>query len=86
MACPHNKDSDKPGHPTSQISLQPIYTSRLFHCYMLDESICHFRDVRSILCYSVLLANSVDPDQMPHNVASDLGLHFLLMTLLRVSR
>ena len=24
------------------------------------------------------MANSVDPDQMPHNVASDLGLHCLL--------
>ena len=25
-------------------------------------------------------ANSVDPDQMPHNVASDQGLHRLLVT------
>ena len=24
------------------------------------------------------LANSADPDQMPHNVASDQGLHYLL--------
>ena len=24
------------------------------------------------------MANSVDPDQMPHSVASDLGLHCLL--------
>ena len=32
------------------------------------------------------MANNVDPDQMPHNVASDLGLHCLSMTLLRVSR
>ena len=30
----------------------------------------------------ILLANSVDPDQMPHSVASDLGLHCLPMTLL----
>ena len=30
--------------------------------------------------------NSVDPDQMPHYVASDLGLHCLPMTLLSVSR
>ena len=28
----------------------------------------------------ILLANSVDPDQMPHYVASDLSLHCLLMT------
>ena len=30
----------------------------------------------------MLLANDVDPDQMQHNVASDLGLHCLPMTLL----
>ena len=34
----------------------------------------------------ILLANIVDPDQMPHYVASDLGLHCLLMTLLQVSK
>ena len=33
-----------------------------------------------------MLANTVDPDQMPHYVASDLGLHCLPMTLLLVSR
>ena len=33
------------------IKSQPegLYTGRLFHCYMLDESICHFSAVRSIL-------------------------------------
>ena len=55
---------------------------------MLDESVCHFRVVRSILSLlfyfrrKVLLANNVDPDQMPHYVASDLGLHCLPMTFL----
>ena len=29
--------------------LNPLSTGRLFHCYMLDESICHFRGVGSIL-------------------------------------
>ena len=29
-----------------------------------------------------LYANSVDPDQMPHSVASDLGLHCLPRSLL----
>ena len=29
-----------------------------------------------------LFANSGDPDQMPHSLASDLGLHCLLSTLL----
>ena len=33
-----------------------------------------------------LFANSGDPDQMPHSVASDLGLHCLSVTLLGVSR
>ena len=33
-----------------------------------------------------MLANNVDPDETPHNVASDQGLHCLLMTLLWVSR
>ena len=33
-----------------------------------------------------LFANSEDPDQMPHSVASDLGLHCLPITLLGVSR
>ena len=33
-----------------------------------------------------LFANSGDPDQMPHSAASDLGLHYLPLTLLLVSR
>ena len=33
-----------------------------------------------------LFANSGDPDQMPCSTASDLGLHCLPITLLRVSR
>ena len=28
-----------------------LYTGWLFHCYMLNESICHFRGVRSILSH-----------------------------------
>ena len=53
---------------------------------MLDESICHFRGVRSILTllfyflWKILLANNVDPDQTPQDVASDLGLHCVPMT------
>ena len=30
-------------------TLNPLYTGGLFHCYMVDESICHFRGVRSLL-------------------------------------
>ena len=33
-----------------------------------------------------LFANSGDPDQTPQNAVSDLGLHCLPSTLLRVSR
>ena len=74
--------------------LNPLYTGGLFHCYtcMLDESICHFRGVRSVLFllfyfpWKILLAYNVDPDQMPHYVASDLGLPCLPKSLLRASR
>ena len=59
---------------------------------MLNESICHFRGAESILLLlfyfllKILLENNVDPKQMPHYVASDLGLHCLPITLLQVSR
>ena len=33
-----------------------------------------------------LFANSGDPDQMLHSAVSDLGLHYLQITLLGVSR
>ena len=36
--------------------------------------------------WKILSANTVDPDQMPHCVASDLDLYCLSMTLLRVSQ
>ena len=64
----------------------PLYTGGLFHCYMLDESV--ILGVSGICCcfYSILFANNVDPDQMPHNVASEMGLHYLPMTLLWASR
>ena len=59
---------------------------------MLDKPICHFRGIRSTLLLlfyflmEILLADNVNPDQMPHYVASDLGQHCLPMTLLQVSR
>ena len=43
--------------------------------------------ILSLLFYfgwKILLANNVDSDQMPHYVASDLGLHCLPMILLGV--
>ena len=49
-----------------------------------------FLGVSDLFCcfYSVLMeiSTTVDPDQMPHNLANDLGLHYLPVTLLRVSR
>ena len=44
---------------------------------------CHFC---SSFDGKILLANKVGPDQTPHYVASDLGLHCLPLTLLRFSR
>ena len=32
-------------------SINPLYTGGLFQGLMLDESVCHFRDVRSILSF-----------------------------------
>ena len=61
----------------------PLYAGILFHCYMRDESICHFRGVGSIFVAFILdlmerlFANSADPDQtpdeLPHNELSHLG-------------
>ena len=71
-------------------NFNPLYTGRLFRCSMLDESICHL-GVSGLFCsfycfsWKILSANTVDPIQTPHYVASDLGLHCLPMTLLRVS-
>ena len=69
---------------SAEYHINPLYSSGLFHCYMLDESICHFRGVGSILsCFffyflwKILFANYV---------ASDLGLPCLPMTILCVSR
>ena len=59
---------------------------------MLDESICRFREFRVyfvafiLFLMEILLANNIDPGQIPDHVVSDLDLHCLSMTLLRVSR
>ena len=73
------------------LKISPLNTGRLFLCYMLDESIklCHFSGIGSILAllfyfwWKILLTNNVDPDEMPHYVASDLGLHCLSLTFYR---
>ena len=59
-----------------------------FYHNSLDLSISNIRVSAWLLilpCFieiTVLNANSVDPDLMPHFVASDLGLHCLSVTLL----
>ena len=57
----------------------PLYTGRLFHCDMLDESVCHFRGV-GFKCR--VLANTVDPYQMPLTLLRFLGLKWVNMCLL----
>ena len=59
---------------------------------MLDNCICHFRGIKSIFLllfihflWKSLFPNNVDPDQMRHHMASDLGLYCLPLTLLWVS-
>ena len=70
----------------------PLYTGGLFYRFMLDESICYFRGAGSVLSllfyvwWKILLANNIGSDQTSHDVASDLCLHCLPVTRLRVSR
>ena len=59
-------------------SFNPLCTGGLFHYYMLDESIRHSRGAESILSLFILF--------LMDYVASDLGLHYLPMTLLHVSK
>ena len=44
----NSQDSMQFGH-SECCRVNPLYTGELFHCYMLDESIHHFRGVRSVL-------------------------------------
>ena len=63
-----------------------------FYHNPLNRSISNRRDIWLVLslpCFieiPVFNANSVDPDQTSCSVASDLGLHCLLMPLLRDAR
>ena len=37
---------------TYSFIINPLYTGGLYHCYILDKTICHFRGVRSVLSLS----------------------------------
>ena len=60
----------------------------LFYLSTLDWSISNRRDVCLVFILTMLYkipishANSADPDQTSHSVASDLGLHCLSMSFL----
>ena len=84
---PRRQNSSK-----NESAFYPLYTGGFFPCYILDKIIYHLRSVRYIFVAFILflmekpvskhcLPNNVDPDQMPHYVASDLELHCLRMAL-----
>ena len=74
-----------------------VYMYTLTHCILVDSSTLIFctspfviLGVSGLFCrfHSILdgksfFANTVDSDQTPHDVASDLVLHYLPMALLR---
>ena len=62
---------------TRQLLTNGRVTARLYRTCVLTQ-------VRQKM--AKLFANSGDPDQMPRSAASDLGLHCLPITRLRVSR
>ena len=62
------------------VSLKPYYTGRLFYCYILDESIRHFRSVGSIL--TLFFIFSMENSVSKRHAVSDLGLQCLPMTRL----
>ena len=75
-------------------AFNPLYTGGLFQLYIgqFVKKFVFFRDVRPILSllfyflWKIVLTNNIDPDQTLLNVASDLGLHCLPLTLLQVFR
>ena len=63
-----------------------IYSLSIGTSYILTILVPNYEIVNSNTCecaqnITVCMANSVDPDQMPHSVASDLGLHCLQRTM-----
>ena len=67
-------------------AFKPFIPNGISHSYQLEQSISVLRDVRWYFSFlfkfqkKIKQANSGDPDQTPHSVASDLGLHCLPMS------
>ena len=58
-------------------NLGTIFTLSIGTPYLLTILVLKFEIVHSTTIDIVCMAKSVDPDQMPHSAASDLGLHCL---------
>ena len=72
--------------------LNPFMPSGILYLNPLDRSISYIKGIWLVFIIIIFVeisefnANSVDPDQTPRSVASDLGLHYLLMSLLLDAR
>ena len=73
-------------------SINPFMPSGIFNLDSLDRFISYIGGVWLVFLITMfariseLNANNVDPDQMPHSAASNLGLHCLQMSLLLDAR
>ena len=56
-----------------------IIWTNVFAILGVSDLFCRFYSI--FFLWKIKLTKSVDPDQTPHYVASDLGLHCLPMTL-----
>ena len=63
-----------------QLQYYRIYL-KFWTSYLLTVLVLNFNHLTTCSCaqnISGLVVNSVNPDQMPHSIASDLGVHCLL--------
>ena len=74
-------------------AFNPLMPNGISHRYQLEQSISVLRDVRWYFSFyssfnrkKIMQANSKDPDQPPHSVAPDLGLHYLPMSHIKDAR
>ena len=70
------------------MGINPFMPNGLFYLNSFNRSISHIRGVWLVFIIimfcriSELNLNSVDPDQMPHSEAADLGLLFLSISFI----